>query len=90
MVMTITNHIPWDVPDDAGELMALRQFSEIHPSERTVYYADLALGRFVDELKKHGLWEQTILVIVAALDISERGGCKHAAQQHHARQRTMA
>lgn len=64
MVMTITNHIPWDVPDDAGELMARRQFSGIHPSERTVYYADLALGRFVDELKKRQLWDQTILVIV--------------------------
>ena len=64
MVLTVSNHIPWDIPSDAPtQKMNSFNFNGRHPSEKTVYYADFALGAFVSELKQSSLWEKSILIV---------------------------
>ena len=63
MILTVTNHIPWELPDDAPPQVLNAPFPGRHLSEKTVYYADYALGRFVDLLKDLGLWKWTVMII---------------------------
>ena len=63
MVLTISNHIPWDLPGDAPKQIGQYKFKGIHPSEKTVYYADYALGAFVSGLKKKSLWDRSIVIV---------------------------
>lgn len=62
-VLTVSNHIPWDLPADARPELSQAAFA--HPSHRTTAYADGALGHFVGELKRGDLWQKTLLVIVS-------------------------
>ncbi|MCB9228284.1 MAG: LTA synthase family protein [Deltaproteobacteria bacterium] len=64
MILTVSNHIPWELPADAPEHVRNFPFAGKHPGERTVHYADAALGHFVAGLKDAGLWEQTVLIII--------------------------
>ncbi|MFK7824249.1 MAG: LTA synthase family protein [Oligoflexales bacterium] len=63
MVLTVSNHIPWELPADAPKHINNYEFRGIHPSERTVYYADYALGTFISGLKKKSLWEKSIVIV---------------------------
>lgn len=63
MVLTVSNHIPWELPSDAPKEMNDIAFRGMHPSEKTVFYADHALGEFVAELKKRDLWKRSIMIV---------------------------
>ena len=63
MVLTVSNHIPWELPADAPSKVNDYAFKGLHPSEKTVYYADHALGAFVAELKEKSLWDRSIVIV---------------------------
>ena len=65
MLLTVTNHIPWQLPTDAPQSLQKMRATEDHPSRLTVSYTDFALGNFVDSLKKKGIWDDLILVLVS-------------------------
>ncbi len=64
MALTLTNHIPWDLPSDAPSDLRGKT-RESHPSYRTTSYTDFALGAFVRKLKQSGLWDDMIMVVVS-------------------------
>ena len=61
MILSVTNHIPWDLPRDAPE--SLKSLAAIHPSHKTTAYFDFALGEFVAALKAKNVWRDTLLII---------------------------
>jgi phosphoglycerol transferase MdoB-like AlkP superfamily enzyme len=61
MILTVTNHIPWALPDDAS--IETEKFIPKHPAHRTVRYFDESLGLFVASLKEKNLWENSIFVV---------------------------
>ncbi len=65
MVLTISNHIPWQLPADLPEHLRPMVFSLTDPSYHTVVYADWALGRFVRDLKAQGLWDKALILFVS-------------------------
>jgi hypothetical protein len=65
MVLTVTNHIPWRLPDDAPPRIHQLAAGAGHPSWATTAYADEALGRFLKRLETSGLWQDTLLVLVS-------------------------
>ena len=63
MFLTVTNHIPWDLPEDAPEeIKNIAKFGG-HQKYATTTYSDVALGRLIEGFKKEGLWDKTILFI---------------------------
>lgn len=59
MMLTLTNHIPWGVPSDYdGDVIAG------HASWTTTRYTDQAVEVLVNELKRHNIWDNTLLVLV--------------------------
>lgn len=62
MILTVTNHIPWAVPDDAT--LDSKNFIAAHSSHKTIKYFDESLDLFVSSLKEKQLWDQSIFVIV--------------------------
>lgn len=65
MLLTVTNHIPWQIPSDTP--MAIDQLKKRsdHPSRATVAYTDFALGKFIADLKTQGIWDDAMIVIVS-------------------------
>lgn len=64
MALTLTNHIPWDLPSDAPSDLWDKN-RESHPSYRTTSYTDFALGAFVKNLKNTDLWRDMLMVVVS-------------------------
>jgi hypothetical protein len=60
MVLTITNHIPWDVPADAPNF--IKGLRVAHPSFATTAYVDWALGKWEEQLHAAGLWQDMIII----------------------------
>lgn len=69
MFLTMTNHIPWDHPDDlrlsafGASLKDRHGKGPYHMSAKTVSYADIALGDLIRSLKDTGLWQQMLLIV---------------------------
>jgi hypothetical protein len=63
MLLTVTNHIPWDMPSDVVP-WALPQDAR-HLSFRTTAYTDHAVRVFIERLKLYGLWDDTILILTS-------------------------
>lgn len=61
MTLTMTNHIPWDIPGDLD--FDPGQQSLLHPSQISTRYTDKSLELFVRGLKESGLWNRLLLVI---------------------------
>ncbi len=61
MILTVTNHIPWALPEDAS--IDTKNFVAKHESHKTIKYFDEALDLFVTGLKEKGLWENAIFII---------------------------
>lgn len=65
MLLTVSNHIPWQVPLDIDanwlEQNSPEQFG--NASHRTVKYSDASFGEFIATLKSSGMWERSLLVI---------------------------
>lgn len=67
MILSVTNHIPWDLPTDSSE--HVKHLEVEHASHRTTAYFDEALGAFVALLKASGQWQNSVVFIV-----SDHGG----------------
>lgn len=61
MLLTVSNHIPWQLPGDADGLARFPSYD--HPSYLTTQYADLAFGELVARLKTSGLWRDTVIIV---------------------------
>ena len=61
LILTVTNHIPWAIPDDAS--IETKNFLPKHPSHRTVRYFDESLGLFVASLKEKNLWDNSVFIV---------------------------
>lgn len=61
MILSVTNHIPWALPDDAS--IEAKSLIAQHPSQRTIMYFDDSVDMFVDSLKEKNLWQDTVLII---------------------------
>lgn len=64
LMLSVTNHIPWDLPADAFNAAAKLGEGE-HPSHQTTAYTDAALGEFLDGMKRDGSWADAFLVIAS-------------------------
>jgi phosphoglycerol transferase MdoB-like AlkP superfamily enzyme len=62
LILSVTNHIPWMMPDDAPSGFAPPGDLK-HPSYLTTAYTDAALGDFIDGLKSLGLWQDLFLIV---------------------------
>jgi hypothetical protein len=65
LFLSVSNHIPWELPGDAPPEIAAERNNAAHPSYVTTRYADDALGKFVDQAKKDGLWDDMMLLILS-------------------------
>lgn len=61
MILTVTNHIPWAIPDDAS--IETKSFLAHHPAQRTIKYFDESLGLFVAALKEKDLWSNSLFIV---------------------------
>ena len=59
-ILTVTNHIPWDLPKDIEIASKSTQ-----PSYLTTNYSDTALNMFVENLKASKIWETALLIVVS-------------------------
>lgn len=63
MALSVTNHIPWAMPPDGGDLSLPAGLR--HPSYATTAYTDAALGTLIDRLRETGLWDKALLVVAS-------------------------
>jgi phosphoglycerol transferase MdoB-like AlkP superfamily enzyme len=63
MLLSVSNHIPWDLPQDAPP--NIQNLAVSHPSYRTTAYTDWALGEYISSLKQSGLWSDSIIIIAS-------------------------
>lgn len=59
---TISNHFPFDTPEDCPDEIKSRELSEM---DRTVMYADYALGEYFEQIQSQDWADSTIFVITA-------------------------
>ena len=65
MFLSVSNHIPWEMPEDAPSTIATNPNAAGHPSYLTTHYADHAFGEFIDRAKASGLWNDLILLAIS-------------------------
>jgi phosphoglycerol transferase MdoB-like AlkP superfamily enzyme len=61
MILSVSNHIPWLLPDDAS--IELKSANYSHQQFKTIQYFDESLEMFVGNLKRNGLWENSLIII---------------------------
>ncbi|HEY5562813.1 MAG TPA: LTA synthase family protein, partial [Clostridiaceae bacterium] len=63
--VTVSSHIPFVLPDNMKNLKLSKEFDSTHMGAyfQSVNYADEQIGKFVDELDKKNVLDNTILVI---------------------------
>lgn len=61
-ILTVTNHIPWQLPDDATQ-DEVASMAGMHESIRSAAYAVNALAEFVETIQSSYLWNDTIVLI---------------------------
>ena len=66
-ILTVTNHIPWDLPADAPAHIANLTAPDNQNQKmwRTTAYTDAAIGKFVAASKQLGYWDDMILILAA-------------------------
>lgn len=64
MTLSLSNHIPWDVPGDAPQNFRL-PVQASHPSYKTTAYTDFAFGAFAEGLKEAGIWDNLLMVVAS-------------------------
>ena len=55
IILTLSSHEPFDVPNNKFE----------EPFLNSVNYTDECIGKFVDQLKTNGLWDNTLIIFLA-------------------------
>jgi len=64
MVLTTSNHTPFDFPVYTNDLYS----DPIKSRVNAIHYADKALGEFIDKAKHSSYWDNTVFLIVADHD----------------------
>jgi lipoteichoic acid synthase len=61
--ISMTSHHPYEIPADKDvfELPAKYKSSIVGKYIRAISYNDMVLGKFIDQLKAEGMWENTVL-----------------------------
>jgi lipoteichoic acid synthase len=64
MFVTLSSHHPYKIPDDKKglDLPAKYNDSMVGDYLQAQHYTDAALGRFIDNLKKDGLWDNSVIL----------------------------
>jgi len=64
-IISMSSHHPFDMPEDRRLIELPERFADTFVGDylEGQHYADYALGLFIDELKKSGLWENSLLVL---------------------------
>jgi len=64
LFITLTNHTPFEETDSYGEF-AVGEFEGVRFGNymKSLHYADRAIGRFIDDLDRRGLLENTTIVV---------------------------
>lgn len=63
VILTISNHAPFDLPPYFAE--SHPETKHMKPEEATFYYTDYTIGKFLDKCAKHPDFKNTLFVIVA-------------------------
>lgn len=65
--LTVTNHIPWDLPSDAPPRIAAltAPAGQNQKMWRTTAYTDAAIGQFVAAARELGFWDDLILILAS-------------------------
>ncbi|MES2560501.1 MAG: sulfatase-like hydrolase/transferase [Bacteroidota bacterium] len=63
VILTISNHAPFDLPPQFAE--SHPEVKRMKPEEATFYYTDYVMGNFLDKCAKHPEFKNTLFVIVA-------------------------
>lgn len=63
--ITLTNHYPFELPKPEHELVPPLETSSttLNHYVQALAYQDMALGKFIADLKKDGLWDETIFML---------------------------
>ncbi|TWG31918.1 phosphoglycerol transferase MdoB-like AlkP superfamily enzyme [Geobacillus sp. C56-T2] len=63
-IVTLSNHRPFKLPKEEQKLSLPKEFEGTMTGDylQSVHYADEALGQFIQQLKKNGLWDETLFV----------------------------
>lgn len=64
-MITLTNHFPFTMPSEEYELVPKFETNSttLNNFPQALAYQDYALGLFIDELKKNGMWDDTIFIV---------------------------
>ena len=62
-IFTSTTHVPWIIPDERWHKYPGK--TDLESFLNSLYYADWALGQFIESAKKAGYYDNTIFVITA-------------------------
>jgi len=63
-VVTLSSHMPFEIPEDRVNIKLPKDIPEVMTNYlRSVSYVDMAIGRFIEELKQNGLFDNSIIVI---------------------------
>lgn len=65
MILSLTNHIPWDLPKDCPKDLRKQAHKLSSPKHGTSLYADYALGVLIKGLKKAKLWQRSLVFVVS-------------------------
>ncbi len=77
-VYSISSHAPYEVPVNYGYSGNQADFFN------AIHYADSCLGVFIDNLKQHDLWENTLIVITADHGIRAPNNCEvNSPEKYH-------
>ncbi|MEF2248448.1 LTA synthase family protein [Paenibacillus sp. IITD108] len=64
-VISMTAHHPFTIPDDLSRITLPDRYNNTMVGDylRSQNYADYALGLFIEDLKKRGVWEDSLIVL---------------------------
>ncbi|MDO5725554.1 MAG: LTA synthase family protein, partial [Tissierellia bacterium] len=64
-LVTLTSHIPYEMPDEdiVIPIKPKDQGSIFGNYMNSIHYTDAAIGEFIDDLKKHNLYDDSVIVI---------------------------
>lgn len=65
MILSLSNHNPWSLPDDAPPTLKQQAASLDSGQFATTLYADHALGNFLSDLKASSHWQDTLIVVAS-------------------------
>lgn len=64
-IVSLTNHTPFEMPEDYQSLQLPKQYDHSYVGNylQTAHYTDKQIGLFIEQLKKLGLYEDSVILI---------------------------